>query len=51
MTPMRFFVDTHDRSLGTFPEKMPAEEFEAFFAKYEQAYYEEGVVAAKLLPT
>jgi CRP/FNR family transcriptional regulator len=22
MTRMRFFVDTHDRALGTFPEKM-----------------------------
>ena len=48
MTPMRFFVDTHDRSLGTFPEKMSAEEFEAFFEKYEKACYEEGVVVLRL---
>ena len=48
MTEMRFFVDTHNRSTGTFPEKMSTEEFEVFFAKYEQACAEEGVVVLRL---
>ncbi len=48
MTPLRFFLDTHDRSRGTFPEKMSEKEFEAFFAKYERACYEEGVVVLRL---
>jgi hypothetical protein len=48
MTEMRFFVDTHNRSTGTFPEMMSTEEFEVFFAKYEQACAEEGVVVLRL---
>ena len=47
MTKMRFFIDTHDRSTGTFPEKLSAKEFEAFFEKYEEACYEEGVVVLR----
>jgi hypothetical protein len=47
MNRMRFFVDTHDRSRGTFPEKISAKEFEAFFEKYEQACQEEGVVVLR----
>ena len=47
MTKMRFFVDTHDRATGTFPEKMSAKEFEAFFEKYERACEEEGVVVLR----
>ena len=48
MTEMRFFVDTHNRTTGTFPEKMSKEEFEVFFAKYEQACAEEGVIVIRL---
>ena len=48
MTKMRFFVDTHDRANGTFPERISAKEFEAFFEKYEQACYAEGVVVLRL---
>ena len=48
MTQMRFFVDTHDRARGTFPENISATEFEAFFAKYEQACSEEGVVVLRM---
>lgn len=44
MKPMRFFLDTHDRTRKTFPEKLSPEEFEKFFALYEQACYEENVV-------
>lgn len=44
MQPMKFFLDTHDRTRGTFPEKLTPAEFEVFFAKYEQACFDEGVV-------
>lgn len=44
MKPMKFFLDTHDRTRNTFPDKLTPAEFEAFFAKYEQACYDEGVV-------
>ena len=36
MQPMRFFIDTHDRTKNTFPAGLGAEDFEAFFAKFEQ---------------
>jgi hypothetical protein len=44
MQKMRFFIDTHDRITGTFPEKLSPEDFEGFYAKYESACFEEGVV-------
>lgn len=44
MKPMRFFLDTHDRTAKTFPEKLSPDEFEQFFALYEKACYEESVV-------
>jgi len=47
MKPMRFFLDTHDRSKGTFPTKLTPLEFEGFYAKYEKACYEEGVVPVR----
>ena len=48
MTPMRFFIDTHDRSRNTFPNKLTPEEFEVFFANYEKACYAEGVVPLRV---
>jgi hypothetical protein len=48
MKPMRFFLDTHNRSNGTFPAKLTPQEFEVFFAKYETACYDEGVVPVRL---
>lgn len=48
MKPMRFYLDTHDRSHKTFPEKISPEEFEGFFKQYEQACYEEGVVPIQI---
>lgn len=48
MKPMRFFLDTHDRTNKTFPAKLTREEFEIFFAKYEKACYDEGVVPVRL---
>jgi hypothetical protein len=44
MQQMRFFIDTHDRLNGTFPEKLSPKDFEGFYAKYESVCSEEGVV-------
>jgi hypothetical protein len=44
MKPMRFFLDTHDRTKKTFPEKLSPGDFEKFFELYEKACYEENVV-------
>lgn len=48
MKPMRFFLDTHNRTNKTFPDKISSEEFEGFFALYEKACYEEGVVPIRV---
>lgn len=48
MKPMRFYLDTHDRAKSTFPAKLSQEDFEGFFAKYEKACAEEGVVLLRL---
>lgn len=48
MKPMRFYLDTHDRSRKTFPEKITPEEFEGFYKQYEQACYEECVVPLQI---
>lgn len=48
MTPMKFFLDTHDRNNRSFPEQLTPAEFEAFFAQYEKACYEEGVVPLRV---
>lgn len=47
MEAMRYFLDTHDRQLGTFPEQLTPLQFEAFFEQYEQACLAEGVVAIR----
>jgi hypothetical protein len=44
MQPMRYFIDTHDRTLKTFPEGLTPEQFEGFYALYEKACQVEGVV-------
>lgn len=44
MKQMRFFLDTHDRTKKTFPEKLSPDDFEKFFALYEKACYDENVV-------
>lgn len=44
MQAMRFYIDTHDRTKGTFPEKLSTSDFEGFYAKYESVCREEGVV-------
>ncbi len=48
MTPLKFFIDTHDRANNTFPAKISPLEFEGFYAKYEKACYEEGVIPVRL---
>jgi len=48
MKPMRFFLDTHDRTRQTFPEKLSVEDFEKFYALYETACREEDVVPIRL---
>jgi len=44
----RYFIDVHDRKDGTFPAKITAEDFRAFFQKYEGQAREEGVVLLRV---
>ena len=44
MPKMRFFIDTHDTATGTFPAGLAPDDFAGFYAKYEAACYDEGVV-------
>lgn len=48
MQPMKFFIDTHDAVSGTYPAGLTPEQFEGFFAKYEAACYEEGVIPLRV---
>lgn len=48
MKPMKFFIDTHDQAKETFPRGLTREQFEGFFAKYEEACREEGVVSLRI---
>ncbi len=48
MTPMRFFVDTHDTSSHTFPAGLTPEQFEGFFAQYEEACRQENVIILRV---
>lgn len=45
---MKFFVDTHDQTRGTFPKGITPEQFAAFFAQYEEAARAEGVIVLRL---
>jgi hypothetical protein len=42
--PMKYFLDTHDATKGTFPSGIDARAFAGFFAKFEEACRAEGVV-------
>lgn len=44
MEPMRLFIDTHDRNSDTFPAALTEEQFDGFFAAYQEACRAEGVV-------
>lgn len=48
MQPLRLFIDTHDQSRQTFPAQLTPEQFAGFFAQYERACYEEGVVPIRI---
>jgi hypothetical protein len=48
MTAMKFFVDTHDLRSGTFPEGISKEQFAEFFAGYEKAARDEGVIVLRV---
>jgi hypothetical protein len=47
MTPMKFFVDTHDQRSNTFPAGISKDQFATFFAGYEKACREEGAVVLR----
>jgi len=47
MRPLKFFLDTHDRRSNTFPNGLSSEQFAEFFAKYEKACREHGVVVLR----
>jgi hypothetical protein len=44
MEKMKFYIDTHDRKHGTFPDELTAEQFGDFYKKYQRACEAEGVV-------
>ncbi|MFZ2268319.1 MAG: DUF4242 domain-containing protein [Azonexus sp.] len=44
MQTMRYFLDTHDRARGSFPEQLTPADFEVFYAEYEKACRAEGVI-------
>ena len=48
MKSLKYFLDTHDRAHQTFPAAISPQEFEAFFAQYEKACQEEGVIPVRL---
>lgn len=48
MKQMKFFIDTHDAADETFPAGLTPEQFEGFFAQYEDACAEEGVVILRV---
>ena len=45
--PMKFFLDTHDHRSSTFPAGISEGQFTDFFAKYEKACRQEGVVVLR----
>lgn len=48
METMYFFMDTHDKKDGTFPNEIGTKEFEEFYKAYETACKEEGVISVKI---
>lgn len=48
MKPMRLFLDTHDRTRNTFPAQLSVDDFESFFAGYEEACRAEGVIPVRV---
>lgn len=48
MQAMKFFIDTHDQQNQTFPAGISREQFEQFYAQYEQVCLTEGVVPLRV---
>ncbi len=48
MKQMHLFVDTHDKTRGTFPTELSEEQFRHFYALYQAACGAEGVVNLKV---
>jgi Protein of unknown function (DUF4242) len=44
MEKMKFFIDTHDQKNGTFPAGLKADQFGAFYEKFQEACAKEGVI-------
>jgi len=47
MKRMKFFIDTHSTSAGTFPKGLTKEQFADFYAKFEEACRDEGVISLR----
>jgi hypothetical protein len=45
---MKYFIDTHDKSNGTFPPDITPSELKSFYEQYEAACQQEGVVSVKI---
>jgi hypothetical protein len=48
MQKMKFFIDTHDQTRGSFPAEISKEDFAGFYEVYETACAEEGVVSLRI---
>ncbi len=48
MEKMKYFMDTHDKNRGTFPETLSQEQLKEFYKSYEQACKEENVISLKI---
>lgn len=48
MKPLRYFIDTHDKANGSFPEALTPEQFEGFYAQYQEACLAEGVIPIRI---
>jgi hypothetical protein len=46
--PMHFYMDTHDKTKGTFPAGLTPEQFEVFYGAYKKAMFEEGVIPIRV---
>ena len=47
MKKMNLYIDTHDKTKGTFPEEMSKQQFSEFYAKYNEVCAEEGVISIR----
>lgn len=48
MQKLKFFIDTHDATLESYPAGLTPEQFEQFYVRYEEACYAEGVVPLRV---